>query len=254
MISPQTLFSKAALDDCVPILQSDAVNLLLLAVELFLLIVTITLLILSRREQHGRHRLLEHLLAATDVITRQEYFVSVLESIQSANKYIHGIVTGSAPPPQEAEVIRKVTDGISQAVARGVDVRYILPHSPDRLQMAQQYVKAGAEVKFNPAVLVIDARYMIVDDKSVVIGVPEQKGRDEPTRRGYIVPSESIAAMFRQEFGKKWTSPEAKGYNEYLTEVVTHAKQSNPTISAELIASNLGVSKEEIEAILRGRS
>lgn len=236
------------------ILQSDVVNLLLLAVELFLLIVTITLLVLNRREQHGRDRLLKHLSAATDVVSRQEYFVTVLESIQTAEKYIHGIVTGSAPPPQEAEVIHKVTDVISQAVARGVDVRYILPHSPDRLQIAQQYAKAGAEVRFNPAVLVIDARYMVIDDKSVVIGVPERKGTDEPTRKGYVVPSESIAAMFREEFEKKWTSPEAKGYKYYLTEVVTRARQSNPKISAELIASNLRVPKEDIEALLRDRA
>jgi phosphatidylserine/phosphatidylglycerophosphate/cardiolipin synthase-like enzyme len=248
------LFSRASALDRVAILQPDVFNLLLLVVELFLLIVTIGLLILNRREQHGRDTLLTHLSAATDVVSRQEYFVSVLDSIQTAKKYIHGIVTGSAPPPQEAEVIHKVVDAISQAVARGVDVRYLFPHSPERLQVAQQYVKAGANVRFNPAVLVRDARYMLVDDKSVVIGVPERKGTDEPTRRGYVVPSETVAAMFREEFEKSWTSSETKGYRDYLTEVVTRARQSNPKISAELIASNLRIPKEEIELLLRDQT
>jgi hypothetical protein len=120
--------------------------------------------------------------------------------------------------------------------------------------MAQRYAKAGAGVRFNPEVLVSDARYMIVDGQSVVIGVPERKGKDEPTRKGYIVPSESVASMFTQEFEKRWTSSEAKPYEDYLSEVVGRARQSNPSISSELIASNLKVPKEDIDAILRNTS
>ena len=175
-----------------------------------------------------------------------------MESIQTSEKKIHGVVTGSAPPTAEAEIIHKVTDAISQATSKGVNVRYLLPQSPDRLQMAQQYVRAGAEVRFNPVILVSDARYMIVDDRSVVIGVPERKGRDEPTRKGYVVPSESIAAMFREEFEKRWLSPETRGYRQYLAEVVAGIRSSNPAISTDLIASTLRVPKEEIESVAGG--
>jgi hypothetical protein len=232
-------------------LQSDLVNLSLLGVELFLLTVTITLLVLNRREQHGRDRLLRRLTAATDVVSRQEYFVSVLASIQSAKKSLVGVVTGSSPSVEEEEVIHQLTQAVSQAVARNVDVRYILPLAPDRLQMAQRYVNAGASVRFNPEVLVSDARYMIVDDQSAVIGVPERKGKDEPTRKGYIIPSESVAAMFRSEFEKRWTSPDARTHSDYLSEVVAKARQSNPSISTDLIASNLKLRKEEVEIILK---
>lgn len=237
--------------DKVDLLQSDLVNLSLLGVEIFLLVVTITLLVLNRREQHGRDRLLTRLTAATDVVSRQEYFVSVLGSIQSARKSLVGVVTGSPPSAEEDEVIRQVTEAVSQAVARRVEIRYILPRAPDRLQMAQRYVKAGAGVRFNPEVLVSDVRYMIVDDQSVVIGVPERKGKDEPTRKGYIVPSESVAAMFRQEFEKRWTSADAKPYDDYLSEVVVKARQANPTISAELIASNLKLQRDDVERLLK---
>jgi len=235
----------------VPLLaESDLVNITLLGVELFLLVVTITLLTLNRREQHGRDKLLERLSAATDVVTRQEYFVTVLESIQSASRNLRGIVTGSAPSSEESEVVRQVTNAISHAVARGVQVRYLLPSAPDRLHMAQRYVDAGAEVRFNPEVLVSDARYMVVDSHSVVIGVPERKGRDEPTRKGYVVPSESVASLFGEEFERRWNSKEARPYRAYLSEVVSTARQSNPAISAELIATNLRVDRKDIDGIL----
>ncbi|MDG6900652.1 MAG: hypothetical protein JRM80_01625 [Nitrososphaerota archaeon] len=236
-----------------PILQSDVVNVVLLGVELFLLIVTITLLVLNRRELHGRDRLVQRLTAATDVVSRQEYFVSVLGSIQSAKKSVTGVVTGSSPSAEETEVINQVTSAISGAVARGAEVRYILPRAPDRLHVAQLYQKAGASVRFNPEVLVSDMRYMIVDDQSVVIGVPERKGKDEPTRKGYVVPSESVASMFRQEFEKRWTSADAKPYADYLAEVVGKARQTNQTTSAELIASNLRLQKDDVERILAGK-
>ncbi len=147
-------------------------------------------------------------------------------------------------------MIHQVTNAISQAVAKGVQVRYLLPSAPDRLQMAQKYVNAGAEVRFNPEVLVSDARYMVVDNQSVVIGVPERRGRDEPTRKGYVVPSESVASLFREEFEKRWTSKEAKAYLTYLGEVVGKARQSNPSISTELIATNLKVDRKDIDGIL----
>lgn len=229
---------------------SDLVNIALLGVELFLLAVTITLLTLNRREQRGRDRLLARLSAATDVVSRQEYFVTVLGSIQAARRTLWGVVTGSAPPAEESEVIHQVTNAISQAVAKSVQVRYLLPSAPDRLQMAQKYVNAGAEVRFNPEVLVSDARYMVVDNQAVVIGVPERKGRNEPTRKGYVVPSESVASLFREEFEKRWNSREAKAYLTYLGEVVGKARQSNPTISAELIATHLKVDRKDIDGIL----
>ncbi len=73
------------------LLQSDFINFALLAVELFLLAVTITLLTLNRREQHGRDRLLARLSAATDVVSRQEYFVTVLGSIQKSRRTPGGL-------------------------------------------------------------------------------------------------------------------------------------------------------------------
>jgi len=228
----------------------DVLTYLLLIVEPFLLVVTILLLVLNRREMKSRDSLLRHLSATADVVTRQEYFVTVLESLHAARSSVSGSVTGSAPQAEEGEVIQQVADAISMAVRRGVKVRYLLPYAPDRLQMAHLYAKAGADVRFSPGVLVSDARYMVIDGRSVVIGVPERKGRDEPTRKGYVVPSESIATMFSEQFERQWAAADSRSYDEHLGEVVAKARKSNPTISSDLIASNLRVSKDDVEKVL----
>jgi hypothetical protein len=231
------------------VLQSDLQTVALLIIEPFLLLVTLLLLILNRREQKGRDRLLQRLSAATDVVSRQEYFVAVLGSLQSAASYVYGSVTGSPPQAEESEVINQVTSAISTAAERDVKVKYLLPMAPDRLQVGQWYAGAGAEVRFNPGVLVSDARYMVVDDKSVVIGVPERKGRNETTKKGYVVPSETVAFLFKVHFEARWSSPETKTYKQYLSAVVTNARQSNPAISSELIASNLKLDRGEVEGV-----
>ena len=233
------------------VLQSDLLSFALLIIEPFLLLATLLLLFLNRREQKGRDRLLQRLSAATDVVSRQEYFVAVLGSLQSAKTYVLGSVTGSPPQSEETEVLHQVTNAMASAVSRGARVRYLLPLAPDRLQVAQLYSDAGAEVRFNPGILVSDARYMVVDDRSVVIGVPEKKGSDEPTKKGYIVPSETVAALFRTEFESRWNATETKAYRDYLADVVTKARISNPAISSELIASNLKLSHKDVEAALR---
>lgn len=233
------------------VLQSDLLSFALLIIEPFLLLATLLLLFLTRREQKGRDRLLQRLSAATDVVSRQEYFVAVLGSLQSAKSYVYGSVTGSAPQAEETEVLHQVTNAMAAAVARGSGVRYLLPTAPDRLQVARMYTESGAEVRFNPGILVSDARYMVVDDRSVVIGVPERKGRDEPTKKGYVVPSETVAALFRAEFEARWGASETKTYKDYLSEVVTNARLSNPAISSELIASNLKLDRNEVEAVLK---
>jgi hypothetical protein len=232
--------------------QTSLLSSALLLVELVLLVVTVSLLGLNRKEQKSRDRLMEHISSATDVVTRQEYFLTVLESLQHSERYVYGSVTGSPPSSGESDVIRQVTDAISHAVGRNVKVRYVLPLSLDRLSMGQRYSRAGAEVKFNSAVLVSDARFMVVDDREVVIGVPERKGENEPTRKGYRIPSESVALLFRKRFEELWDSPDAKGYMDYLSGVVTKARESSPGISAESIASNLKIGREDVVRVLSG--
>jgi len=226
------------------------VQFLLLAVELVLLIATIFLLLLNRREAKSRETMMQHFSSVADVITRQEYFVAVVDAIQRAEKTLAGSVTGSPPSSEEGEVVRQILGAIAEAAKRKVQVRYLLPLAPDRLRMGRMYQANGAEVRFNPSLLVSDVRYMCVDRKLVLIGVPERNGRNEPTRKGYTVPSESVAYLFGTQFEEQWASKDTRSYQDYLKELVSQAMGSNPSLSLDLVAANLGVGKEDVTAAL----
>lgn len=197
----------------------------------------------------SRELLMKQFTSVTDVITRQEYFVAVIEAIQRSDKSIIGSVTGSSPNPEEAEVVQQILNSLSEASRRGVQIDYLLPLAPDRLRMAKKYITHGARVKFNPLLLVSDMRYMCVDDKLVIIGVPERGGKNEPTRKGYTIPSESVTHLFKTHFETHWNSVESKEYEEYLRELIMQAKASNSTASAELIARNLGIETTDVNSI-----
>lgn len=232
-------------------LDNSTIQLLLLGVELVLLVATVSLLVFNRREISAREELVRHFSSVADVITRQEYFVAVIETVQKAERTLIGSVTGSSPTNEEGEVIRQILNSISDASKRGVSVRYLLPLAPDRLRMGRLYMTSGAAVKFSPSVLISDARYTCADGRVSLIGVPERSGRNEPTRKGYSIVSESVARLFTKEFEDQWVSGQAKSYEDYLKELITQARQSNPSASPELIAGNMGIGAEDVEKILR---
>lgn len=232
-------------------LDTGTIQELLLAVELVLLVATLSLLVLNRREMKAREQLMRHFTSVSDVITRQEYFVAVVDAIQRASKSLSGSVTGSPPSSEEGEVIRQILNSIAEASKTGVAIRYLLPLAPDRLKMAKLYTASGAKVKFSPSVLISDARYTCIDEKVVLIGVPERSGRNEPTRKGYTIVSESVTRLFTDEFEGQWGSSNSKSYYDYLKELVGLARGTNPSASSELIAVNLGVETEDVEEVLR---
>lgn len=232
-------------------LDNGTIQLLLLAVELILLVATLSVLVLNRREMKAREQLMRHFSSVADVITRQEYFVAAVDAIQRSERTLIGSVTGSPPSSEEGEVIRQILNTIAEASKRGVNLRYLLPLAPDRLQMGRLYTKSGAQVKFSPSVLISDARYTCQDGRVVLIGVPERGGRNEPTRKGYTISSESVSRLFTKEFEDDWAAAEAKTYEDYLRELVKQARTSNPSASPELIARNLGIDTEDVEGTLQ---
>jgi hypothetical protein len=221
----------------------------LLVVELVLLAFTLLMIVITRGEFRARSELMARVSSATDAITRQEYFATVIDSVQAAERYVLATVTATPPTPEESAIVSMIVDSLSKASARGVKVRYMVPHSPDRLLMARRYKRAGAELRFHPGLVVSDARFMVVDDRTVIIGVPDRTGGDQPTKKGHNITSESIAHLFSEKFESQWNSPEAKTYSQYLLELVASARQTTPNVSARVIANNLKVDKEDIEYV-----
>ena len=110
----------------------------LLIVELVLLVFTLILVLFSFREAKGRGFLLEQMVETAQMVSRQEYFTTVVEAVQGASTYVWGSITGSTPGDAELVTIQTILEQVEAACSRGVDVRYLLPATPDRLHMASR--------------------------------------------------------------------------------------------------------------------
>lgn len=205
--------------------------------------------------------LLDKLIAAARVFSREEYFAMTIEAIQEAKKSIWGVVTGSRPRASDLRAVERILQAIKYASKRGVDVKYLLPIGREKLYMGYRYTSAGAMIKYCPGLLVSDARYMIVDNKLVVLGFPERHGEREPTRRGQRIYSEAIASLFAKEFESCWSSATTMTFNDYLESVITEILRSNPEASIERISEDLKLpirviypKVKEVEAKLRSSS
>lgn len=191
----------------------------LLLLESVLLIVTVTLLIFNIHEGKQRDILLREVGRATRVLSRQEYFLSLMDSMLDAEKEIIGCITGRSPSGDDIKRTRNIVDAIEKMIQKGVRIKYLLPKFPDRLQIGVQYTKAGAEVLFSSCLMVHNIRYSIVDERIVVLGIPESAGEKEATKKGYKIPSEGLAMILKDSFN---SCEKQMSLKDYLQEVIEH--------------------------------
>jgi hypothetical protein len=71
---------------------------------------------------------------------------------------------------------------------------------------------------------------------------------NQPTREGYVIPSEGLAQVFLRQFQSRWK--EATEYDHHLKEVLSEIRNHNPTISTELLSSQLQIPETEVKRIL----
>jgi hypothetical protein len=224
-------------------------NFILLTVELLLLIPTLLLLILGRSEAHGRQILLKQMASTAKMVSRQEYFNSVQFGMQNAVKSIKGSITGSPPQtPEQKDRVEGIVEQIRGAKSRNVTVQYLLPKTHDRIAIAGRYKEAGAELRYHSGLVVSDIRYMVVDEKYTVLGLPSAAGENEPTREGYVIPSEGLAQVLLQQFEERWSH--AATYDDYLRDVLFEIKSHDPAVSCQLLSLRLDVSELDVKRIL----
>jgi hypothetical protein len=192
----------------------------LLVLESVLLVATVILLVYGIYEGKRRDVLLREVGRATRVLTRQEYFFSIMDAMLDAKREIVGCITGRPPTGDDAKMARQIIDSIEKMTRKGVIVKYLLPKFPDRLQIGVQYAKAGAEVRFSSCLMVHNIRYIVVDERIVVLGIPESVGEKEATRKGYAIPSEGLASVLRDNFNG---CDKQVSLKEYLHEVIEHS-------------------------------
>lgn len=107
------------------------------------------------------------------------------------------------------------------------------------------HMKAGAEVFFSSCLMVHNIRYIIVDERIVVIGIPEITGEKEATGKGYRIPSEGLAMVLKNYFN---TCEKQTSFADYLREVI---EQTGAT--PEHIAREYQIEPDELKRIA-GRS
>jgi hypothetical protein len=218
---------------------------ILLILESVLLIATILLLLFSLKEGRGRKNLLMEVGKATKILTRQEYFLSVTDSMMDARDEVVGVITGRLPAMDDKKRVNEIAHHIEKLKKEGIRARYLIPKFHDRLHIGHLYQKAGAEVRYSICAIANNIRYIIVDDRIVVIGIPESTGETEATRKGYRIPSEGLAAILKDHFSRCWE--ESINYENYLKEVV---RQTGATPG--LLAKELQIDEKELEKSLKG--
>ncbi len=218
-------------------------ELALLVLESVLLIFTVILLLLSIKEGRSRDALLLQVDRATRILTRHEYFLSVTDAMLDAKTEVAGSITGRLPRGDDEKRTREVISHIERLVAAGVRVRYVLPKFHDRLHVGYLYSRAGAEIRYSGCPIVHDLRYTVVDDRVVLIGLPESTGETEATKKGYSIPSEALADILKKHFEGCWA--DTIPYDEYVRELVKHTGTT-----LQILAREVQVPVEELEKAL----
>jgi len=219
------------------------VEIVLLSIESVLLAVTIALLLYSLREGRQRSKLIIEVGKATKMLTRLEYFLTVTDSMTEAKEEVLGCVTGRRPIGDDEKRLRDILKTIEKLTRDGVRVRYLLPKFHDRLYTGYLYTGAGAEVKYAACSMIHSMRYIIVDGRLVVIGVPESVGEREATKKGYRIPSEALASILKSHFYDCWQKNVT--FEEYVGEVL---KQTG--LSVKQLALELNIEANELERLL----
>jgi hypothetical protein len=189
----------------------------LLLLESVLLIATIILLVYSIKEGKHRDTLLQEIGKATKILTRQEYFLMVIDSMMDAKEEIIGCITGRIPGGDDKQMTKDIITTIESLAKNKVRIKYLLPKFPDRLYIGYLYTKAGAEILYSSCLMVHNMRFIIVDEHTIIIGIPEIVGETEATKKGYRIPSEGLAMVLRNYFN---TCEKQTNFRDYIKEVM----------------------------------
>ena len=100
------------------------VETVLLILESVLLAATIILLLYSIKEGRGRRNMLLEVGKVTRMLTRQEYFQNVSDTMMDAKDEVAGIITGRPPAEDDKKRIKDIANNIERATKVGVRVRY----------------------------------------------------------------------------------------------------------------------------------
>jgi hypothetical protein len=203
----------------------------LLILESVLLVATIALLVLSLKEGRGRDKLIMEVERATRVLSRHEYFITVTDTLMDAEVEVIGSITGRFPVGDDSKRTKEVAYTIEKLSQAGVKIRYLLPRFHDRLHVGWLYRRAGADVRFGSDPHLHDFRYIVADGKVAVLGIPEETGAQEATKRGFKIPSLGLSSLLKEDFEKSWES--AVDFSDQVKETISHTGMTPEALARE---------------------
>ena len=221
----------------------------LLVVELILLIFTVVLLVFHLKQDKVHKNLIREMSRTTRVLTRQEYFSEVIQAFQETEKSIFGCITGSKPSDNDRKNIDIIVKNIQELVKKGVKISFLIPKFPNRLYIGYKYSTAGADIRYNNCIIASDIRYMIIDGKFVLVGIPDIVGESEPTKKGYRIPSLGISAILQDHLNQCWGSKVSLKYEQYVKEIIDGFKSKDEKYSLEPLARELNIPSDELMRI-----
>ncbi|UCH43998.1 MAG: hypothetical protein JSV11_06670 [Nitrospiraceae bacterium] len=212
----------------------------LLSLETILLIATIILLVYSIKEGKQRDKLILEVGKATRILTRQEYFLNVIDAMMDAKEEIRGCITGSIPSDGDKARTRDIITTIKRRVKEGIRITYLLPKFPDRLHIGYLYARAGAEVLYSSCLMVHNIRFTTIDGAIVVMGIPENTGEKQATKKGYRIPSEGLAMVLNNYFE---SCEKQINFSDYVKDVMTQTGASVKHLAREYQIDEEGLKK-----------
>lgn len=161
--------------------------------------------------------------------------------MMEAKEEIIGCITGRIPTGDNKKRTQDIISHIERLTKDGLRITYLMPKFPDRLHIGYLYAKAGADVRYSSCLIAHNIRFIVVDDRLVVIGIPEITGEREATKKGYRIPSEGLAMILKEHFN---SCGNQIGFAEFLKEVI-----SQTAATPKHLAQELQIDEKELERV-----
>lgn len=162
-----------------------------------------------------KYELIETSLAEwISVLDGSEYYKSVPDIIKSANKSVKVAMFHIAYPKTDHPT-KTLLDQLIEAQKKGVEVKVVLDkdreHDPYKSkvinQNAKEYLKKnGVECKFDKEDILLHSKYIIVDDKYIVIGSHNWSAGSyfQFDDLSFVICSPEISVQLSERFDKLW--------------------------------------------------
>jgi len=90
--------------------------------------------------------------------------------------------------------------------------------------------------------MVHNLRYIVVDEVTIVLGMPDETGEKEATKKGYTIPSDGLAALLKDYFR---ACEDKTNLKDYLQEVL---KQTGATL--EHLAREFHLDQKDLKGLV----